>query len=116
MSEQNQLNLFRLWDNFLSKGDYFMEILSKRAERLKDLMNEQELRTPALAEMTKLDQSVISKFLRAERMPSCKTLVTLADFFRCSTDYLLGLSDVLDERPYRQRPPFGEQLNFLLGH
>ncbi len=32
-----------------------MEILSKLAERLKDLMNEQELRTPALAEMTKLD-------------------------------------------------------------
>ena len=116
LSEQNQINLFRLWDNFLSKGYYFMDILSKLSERLKDLMNEAEIKTPALAEKTNLEQSVISKFLRAERMPSAKSLVTLADYFHCSTDYLLGLSDVLDEREYKQRPPFNEQLSFLLEH
>lgn len=93
-----------------------MDILSKLSERLKDLMNEAEIKTTALAESTKLEQSVISKFLRAERMPSAKTLVILADFFHCSTDYLLGLSDSLDEKTYKQRPPFSEQLNFLLVH
>ena len=93
-----------------------MDILSKLSERLKDLMSEAEIKTPALAEKTNLEQSVISKFLRAERMPSAKSLVTLADYFHCSTDYLLGLSDVLDEREYKQRPPFNEQLSFLLEH
>ncbi|MGN1103965.1 MAG: helix-turn-helix transcriptional regulator [Candidatus Coproplasma sp.] len=93
-----------------------MDILSKLSERLKDLMNEAQIKTPALAEKTNLEQSVISKFLRAERMPSAKSLVTLADCFHCSTDYLLGLSDVLDEREFKQRPPFNEQLSFLLEH
>ena len=93
-----------------------MDILSKLSERLKDLMNEAEIKTPVLAEKTNLEQSVISKFLKAERMPSEKSLVTLADYFHCSTDYLLGLSDVLDEREYKQRPPFNEQLSFLLEH
>ena len=93
-----------------------MDILSKTSERLKDLMREADIRCVDLAKKTNLEPSVISKFLRAERMPSAKSLVTLADFFRCSTDYLLGLSDILDERTFRQRPPFNEQLNFLLRH
>lgn len=93
-----------------------MDILSKVSERLKDLMYEAEIRTPALAKKTNIDQSVISKFLRAERMPSVKSLVTLADFFNCSTDYILGLTDFPDERTYPPRPPFGQRLNFLLEH
>ncbi len=93
-----------------------MDILSKVSERLKDLMTEAEIKTPALAEQTKIDQSVISKFLRAERLPSAKTLVALADFFHCSTDYLLGRTDSLEESAFKQRPPFSEQLSFLLSY
>lgn len=93
-----------------------MNILEQLSERLKDLMTEADVKTPALAERTKIDQSVISKFLRAERLPSAKTLVSLADFFHCSTDYLLGLTDSLKETSFKQRPPFSKQLSFLLSY
>ena len=91
-----------------------MDILSKLSERLKDLMEEAGLNNSALAKKINFEQSEISKFLRAERLPSTPTLVKLADFFNCTTDYLLGLSDVLDERTFKQCPPFNEQFSYLL--
>lgn len=93
-----------------------MDILSKVSERLKDLMTEADIKALELAERTRIDQSVISKFLRAERLPSAKTLVALADFFYCSTDYLLGRTDSLEESSFKQRPPFSKQLSFLLSY
>ncbi|MFR1555304.1 MAG: helix-turn-helix domain-containing protein, partial [Coriobacteriales bacterium] len=35
---------------------------------------------------------------------------------KCSTDYLLGLTDQLSEEEFKRRPPFPEQLTFLLNH
>ena len=93
-----------------------MDILSKLSERLKDLMEEQGLNNSALADKLNIEQSEISKYVRAVRVPATMTLVKLADYFNCTTDYLLGLSDILDDRAFKQRPPFNEQLSFLLKH
>ena len=93
-----------------------MDILSKLSERLKELMDEAELTTQELAKQTGIDQSAISRFLKAERLPNISSLVLLADLFHCTTDYLLGLSDILDERTFKERPPFFKQLEFLLGY
>ena len=67
-----------------------MDILSKLSERLKELMDEAEINTQSLSKEIAVDQSAIARVLRAARMPSLKTLVAFADFFHCSTDYLLG--------------------------
>ncbi len=93
-----------------------MDNLSKLPERLNDLMEEAEVTVPKLARIINLDHSEISKFLRGDRLPSTATLVNIADVFNCTTDYLLGLSDTLDDRKFKQRPPFNEQLSFLLKH
>lgn len=93
-----------------------MDNLSKLPKILKELMQEAEISTPKLADKINIDHSAISKFLNAERLPSATTLVKLADFFNCTTDYLLGRSDILDERSFKQRPPFNEQLSFLLDY
>ena len=93
-----------------------MEILSKLSGRLAELMKESDLSTPLLARQTGIDQSVIARILHAERMPSAKTLSALADFFACSTDYLLGRKDLPDERTFLPRPPFCERLGELLAH
>lgn len=93
-----------------------MEILSKLSKRLKELMDEAEIKTPALAKKLNVEPSVISKFLRAERMPSVNTLVKLADYFNCTTDYLLGESDILDERKFKRRPPFCEQIDVVIAY
>ncbi len=93
-----------------------MENLSKLPERLKELMEEAEVNAPKLAKIIDIDHSAISKFLNGERLPSATTLVKLADFFHCTTDYILGVSDILDERTFKRRPPFSEQLLFLLSY
>ncbi len=91
-----------------------MNILSIVSERLKELMNEAELNVPALADKINMDASCVLRFVKAERLPATDTLVKLADVFQCTTDYMLGLSDVLDDRKFKRRPPFSERLKFLL--
>ena len=91
-----------------------MDILSNFVERLKELMEEADISGRRLSEKVNLEHSEISKFLRGDRVPSTPSLVKLADYFNCTTDYLLGLDDILDDRKFKQRPPFNEQLSFLL--
>ncbi len=90
--------------------------MSNLSENLKDLMEEVEIKAPALARLTGIDASTILTLLRGDGLPYVDTLVTLADYFKCSTDYLLGLTDRLTEENFKQRPPFAEQLTFLLNH
>ena len=90
--------------------------MSNLSENLKDLMEEVEIKAPALARLTGIDASTILTLLRGDGLPYVDTLVTLADYFNCSTDYLLGLTDRLTEENFKQRPPFAEQLTFLLNH
>lgn len=90
--------------------------MSNLSENLKDLMAEAEIKAPALARATGIDSSTILTLLRGDGLPYVDTLVTLANYFKCSTDYLLGLTDQLFEEEYKQRPPFSEQLTFLLNH
>lgn len=86
------------------------------SENLKDLMAEAEIKVSALAQITGIDSSTILTLLRGDGLPYVDTLVKLADYFKCSTDYLLGLTDQLSEEEFKQRPPFSEQLTFLLNH
>ena len=90
--------------------------MSNLSENLKDLMEEAEIKAPALAQATGIDSSTILTLLRGDGLPYVDTLVKLADYFRCSIDYLLGLTDQLSEEEFKQRPPFPEQLTFLLNH
>lgn len=93
-----------------------MDILSKLPERLKDLMQEAELNVPALSNKINVEASAVLRIVKGERLPSATTLVYLADVFNCTTDYLIGLSDILDDRAFKQRPPFSEQLSYLLSY
>ncbi len=44
-----------------------------------------------LALKISIPQSTISKWENGKREPSINQLITLAKFFKCTTDYLLGL-------------------------
>ena len=71
--------------------------MSNLSENLKDLMAETEIGTPALAKATGIDASTLRTFLRGDGLPYVDTLVRLAEYFHCSTDYLLGLTDAPGE-------------------
>ena len=103
-------------DNKLTKQHYFWGNMSNLSENLKLLMSEAGIKSPALAEATEIDSSTILTLLRGDGLPHIDTLVTLADYFNCSTDYLLGLTDTPDEGQFKARPPFSKQLTFLLNH
>lgn len=113
-SDKYQIKIVIPCDNFLSKGNLFMDILSTIAERLNDLMNEADLTAKQVADGTGLSVAVISRILSCKRMPSYKTLITIADFFCCTTDYIVGRKDDYEKTTFRKCPPFNEQLDYLL--
>lgn len=58
--------------------------------RLRELREEKGLSQKELGKMFNVAQNTISNWEKGAREPDKKTLVKLADFFGCSTDYLLG--------------------------
>lgn len=60
---------------------------------LKKLRKERRLTQVALQMQTGIEQSLLSKFENEERVPPTETLVTLADFYRVSIDYILCRTD-----------------------
>jgi len=63
------------------------------AERLKELRIKNILTQVQLAEYISVSQSAIKHWENNQRVPNAEAVVTLAEFFRVSTDYLLGVSD-----------------------
>ena len=63
------------------------------AERLKMLRQELNLTQNQLAEETKISRSVISEWESGLKIPRLDSLIKLAEFFKCSIDYLAGLED-----------------------
>ncbi len=60
-------------------------------ERLHKLRESRRLSRKEVASAIGLSVSVLSNYENGERTPSVDALISLADFYRCSTDYLLGI-------------------------
>lgn len=59
------------------------------AERLKSLREQYQLSQHDVAKILKVSPALISSYERNERMPSPPKLISLADLYHTSTDYLL---------------------------
>ena len=46
-------------------------------------------------------------------MPTITTLVKIADYFNCSTDYVLGITENTNSS-FKVCPPFSERLQYLI--
>ncbi len=90
--------------------------LSKFAETLDSLMFEREITASQLAIKTCLDSATISRALHSQFTPSVHTLLKLADYFNCTTDYLLGRETENYSITFLQCPPFSVQLLRLKEH
>lgn len=91
-----------------------MKTLPVFAERLNELMIENNLDTTALIDIINVNRTSINCYLSGAKTPSIKVLIRIADYFNCSTDYLLGLKDDSFNKSYKPCPPFGERLKLLL--
>ena len=60
---------------------------------LRKLRKERHLTQVALQMQTGIEQSLLSKFENGERTPPTETLITLAEFYNVSIDYILCRTD-----------------------
>ena len=70
---------------------------------LKALRMQRHLSQTALHIATGIDQSLLSKYERGERVPSTNDLLLLAEFYHTSIDYLLDRTDVADPYPAKSK-------------
>lgn len=66
---------------------------SSFAERLSEFMIINNVNAPAVATQIGVSRMTVAKYLRGKSAPATKALIALADYFHCSTDYLLGLTE-----------------------
>lgn len=62
-------------------------------KKLKELREEKGLSQEKLGELFNMTQAAIGKYEKGTREPSLNLLIKFADFFKVTTDYLLGRED-----------------------
>lgn len=67
--------------------------------KIRDIREDHDLTQQQVAEQLMCDQSLYSKYEREEREIPLHIMVQLAQFYRTSIDYLVGLTD--NKSPYR---------------
>ena len=87
--------------------------LSNFVESLSELISQSNLSVKEFAEQLGCEKATIYRYLRGIKIPSVEMTVKMADFFACSTDYLLGLENEKYPRRFRACPTFQEQLPIL---
>lgn len=90
--------------------------LSKFAETLEELIFDRGMTAKSLSEALGYEPSTITRYLRGERVPTVDNLVALADYFSCSTDFLLGRTETNNALKFKPCPPFNERIELLLKH
>lgn len=90
--------------------------LSKFGETLKELLDEQNLTGKQLGLELGIAGPTITRYIQGKFMPSMNNLILIADYFNCSTDYLLGREPDNQNLKFKKCPPFTEQIEFLAKH
>ena len=67
-------------------------------QRLKDLREDKDLRQEDVAEILGISQTVYSRYERGFQTISVIHLLRLADYYKVSTDYILGRTN--NNKPY----------------
>ena len=60
-------------------------------ERLKEQRELKHLSQKDVSRAVGMSASILSNYENGERLPSLENLIILARFYKCSTDYLLGI-------------------------
>lgn len=61
--------------------------------RIKDLREDHNLTQAEIAKMLHIKQNTYSQYENGQRQLPLSCLITLAKFYKTSTDYILGLTD-----------------------
>ena len=87
--------------------------IEKFSERLEELIREKGMDNKTFAREVGVPESCISYFINSLRMPTITTLVKISDYFNCSADYVLGITENTNSS-FKVCPPFSERLQYLI--
>ena len=91
-----------------------MIILTKFAENLLALMQERNVKAPALGDILKTHRTNITRYLQGKRLPSYQLFCAIIEYFNVSADLLLGRVDYCDVQKFQPIQPFGNILQKAL--
>lgn len=86
------------------------------AERLTELIFDSKMTARDVAKDVGIGKTTIYEYLSGNKMPTLGNLIKLADYFNCSTDYLLGLEEESIDKTFLQRKPFPERFRAMLDY
>ena len=69
-------------------------------KRLKELREKNKETQNEIAEELKVDKSMICLWEKGKNYPKVEKLIEIAEYYKVSTDYLLGLEDETGEKTY----------------
>ena len=69
--------------------------------RIKDLREDNNLTQVQLANYLQIKQNTYSQYENGQRQIPIEQLIALAKYYKTSTDYLLGLTDVKKPYPHK---------------
>ena len=72
-------------------------------KNLKKLRAEKQMTQLSLQLKTGIDQALISKYEKGDRVPTVENLLILAEFFHTSLDYLMDRTDMPKPYPPKTR-------------
>ena len=84
--------------------------LSNFAESLSELIMQAGLAPCEFAKIIGCGKGTVSRYLNAQKMPAVSLLIRMADFFNCSTDYLLGRETEKYNYTFQPVPSFQARL------
>lgn len=67
---------------------------NKIAERLKNLIEEENITTHKLAKDLGISNSIVYYWVQGKTTPNADYIIAIADYFNVCADYLLGRKDI----------------------
>ena len=71
----------------------YLRVIMMEIQRIRDLREDHDKTQKEIAEILNMHRSVYRRYESGERETPAWVIVKLAEYYRVSTDYLLGLSD-----------------------
>jgi transcriptional regulator with XRE-family HTH domain len=88
--------------------------MSNFKERLNDLMVEEQIKSDQLGKAIGVSGQTIRAWCDDSQSILLSNIIKLADYFHCSIDYLVGISDSTAEYAAKQYPPFYDRLRKVM--
>ena len=85
--------------------------LSNFSKRLAELIKEHDKTITDFSSEIGCSEATVSRYIQGKSYPTIYITVRMADYFKCSVDFLLGIkTDEFDKYEFKPCPPFGERL------